>query len=135
MRYNPRSGLSIKPVTVTQKAPDRNGLVQFSLKTDIADTAPINPATMRFYVIDQLHRPDFGSTAERTGRESIRKEPQNIGIFGNASTHSRHHMNHMRIILDLAQELDLYLTSPAAQIITCQVDQHDMFGIFFLIFQ
>lgn len=89
---------------------------------------------MRFYVIDQLHRPDFGSTAERTGRKSIRKEPQNIGIFGNASTHSTPYESHANNI-DLAQELDLYLTSPAAQIITCQVDQHDMFGIFFLIFQ
>lgn len=86
---------------------------------------------MRFYVIDQLHRPGLWEAPLSVPAGKVTcKEPQNYGIFGNASTHSRHHMNHMRIILDLAQELDLYLTSPAAQIITCQVDQHDMVRAF-----
>ena len=89
---------------------------------------------MGFILADELHRTNFGRTAERTCGEGVEECQDGVGFLVQLARHTAHQMDDMAVVLHVLVEIYLHTMAITAQVIAGEVDQHDVFGVFLRVF-
>ena len=130
--HNAGTGLRIEGVVATKETADCDGLIEIAREADKSDAATVDHAVVGLYLINKLHGSHFGRTAEGASRECAGIELEHIGPLGQVCPDTRHHVNHVGVVLYLAQKLDADAPT-ATEVIAGEVYKHDMLGILFLV--
>ena len=82
--------------------------------------------------MDELHGPDFGGAAHRTGGEGGHQQVPDVAFGLQQSFHLADDMHHVGVALDHHQlrHLDTARLADPAQVVAAQVHQHHVFGPF-----
>lgn len=86
---------------------------------------------MWFYFTDELHGTHLRSATQCSGWKGIDERTYRIGRFTECSAYTTYQVNNMTVILRLFEKLNMCVVAVATQVISCQIDQHDVFCILF----
>ena len=92
---------------------------------------------MRFNVVDDFHRPDFGSPRDRTCGQACFESIEGIDAITQLPLHFTADVHHMTVTLhhhDFGQ-FDASKLCHAANIVSAQINKHDVFRTLFRIRQ
>ena len=107
-----------------------DGLTERAVEANGAYTPPIRSSVVGFEFRDDLHGPHLGSSAERTCGEGVDEGGNGIGLGLECATDPTDKMNDMRIELHILVEVDPHPIAVSGEVIACEVNEHDMFGVF-----
>src|SRR3989338_2132374 len=119
-------------VVFTLHTSDNNGEVHGSIDSQKTDCAAIIVSIVTFQLLKQFQCFWFGGSGKCSCRKSSRKKLQRMMIV-QPTDYFLNQVNHMTELLNFLVSCNFYFTAILAQIITCQINEHGVFSIFFFV--
>src|SRR5699024_9800247 len=132
------------PAGVVALAPGRelpgavgDGQIDVPGDRQIAYRAPVDPAPDGFELVDDLQRPGFGRTGQRSGREGRAQNVDGRGPGFELTADGRADVHDVAVADDVHELADVDRPGGAhlRQVVAGQIDEHEVFGAFLLVGQ
>src|SRR5690606_36659911 len=122
--------LHVQGAVLDEPRADGDRQVHLAAIADVARRAAVDAASHRLEFVDDLHGANLGCTGQGAGREGGAQHVHGIHALLEQAGDVGYQMHDVRIAFDhhLVGDLDAADLGDAADIIACQVDQHDVFG-------
>ena len=126
--HHSRGGLHIQRTVFNDSGANRDGHVHVACVAEVAACAAVNAALDGFELVDQLHGMHFGRAAEGARRESGLEYVHIAHAVFQRTLHVADDVHDVAVTLDHKGFCHLDATSlcDAANVVACQIDQHDM---------
>ena len=108
-----------------------DGLVEVPVEPDESDATTIGATVVWLHFTDELHCTDFRRSAQSTGRKCVNECLDRICTIFQLSADATHKVNDMAVVLHIFVEVHFDVVTVAAEVVSCQIDEHDVFGILF----
>ena len=112
-----------------------DGLIHVALSAKITNGAAVETTPDRLELINDLHRTHLRRSDQRARWERSGKQIERITTRRKLAAHTTDHMHDMAVTLDGFVGRHVHATGfgDTPQIISCQVNEHDVLGVFFWI--
>src|SRR5699024_1844922 len=113
---------------------DGDGQIEVPGERHIADHSPVDPATDGFELVDDLQRPGFGRTGQRSGREGRAQNVDGRGPGLELTADGRADVHDVAVADDVHELADVDRPGGAhlRQVVAGQIDEHEVFGALLL---
>src|SRR5699024_12848397 len=114
-----------------------DGQIEVPGERHVADHSPVDPATDGFELVDDLQRPGFGRTGQRSGREGRAQNVDGRGAGLELTADGRADVHDVAVADDCHELADVDRPGGAhlRQVVAGQIDEHEVFGALLLVGQ
>ena len=133
--HNAAAGLHVGAAFPQQGRADRDGHVHVTGEVKVAHHSPVDPAAVRFQLVEQSQRAGFGGAGERPGREGRLQHVVGLGSGRQFADHGGDQVHDVAEALDLHElgDVDGAGHADLGQVVAGEIHQHQVFGAFLFI--